>query len=267
MLIIGEKINGTRKEVREAVTTRDAEFICALARTQVEGGAGVLDINAGTSPDREPEDLIWLARTVQGAVDVPLCLDSANPKALGAAIAVVEQTPMINSISGEPSRLEHILPLVAGHGCSVIALALDDQGIPKGVDGRMAVIGRLFDETRRIGVTDDKVYVDPLVMAIATDNQSGAAALETMRQVREQFPQAHLTAGLSNASFGLPARTLVNQAFLTLGVAAGLDSAIMDPTDRPLFSALLAAEVVLGHDRHCLTYNRAYRAGKIGATN
>ena len=264
MLIIGEKINGTRKEVREAVTARDAEFIRTLARAQVDAGAGVLDVNAGTSPDREAEDLVWLAQTVQGAVDVALCLDSANPKALAAALAVVDKTPFINSISGEPDRLEHILPLVAEHGSPVIALALDANGIPKGVDGRMAVVERLFEETRRVGVADEAVYVDPLIMTIATDSQGGAIALETMRQVRQRFPEAHLTAGLSNASFGLPARSLVNQAFLTLGLAAGLDSAIMDPTDRALTSALLAAEVVLGRDRHCMNYNRAYRAGKIG---
>jgi 5-methyltetrahydrofolate--homocysteine methyltransferase len=264
MLIIGEKINGTRKEVREAVTARDVEFIQTLARGQVEAGAGYLDVNAGTSPDREPEDLAWLVQTVQAAVEVPLCLDSANPKALAAAMPVVGQTPMINSISGEPDRLENILPLAAKHGCAVIALALDDQGIPKGVDGRMAVVAKLFTATRKAGVPDETVYLDPLVMAIATDNQGGAVALETMRRVRAEFPEAHLTGGLSNVSFGLPARTLVNQAFLTLALGAGMDSAIMDPTDRALYGALLAAQVVLGRDRHCLNFSRAFRAGKIG---
>ncbi|MHB8767031.1 MAG: dihydropteroate synthase [Deferrisomatales bacterium] len=264
MIIIGEKINGTRKEVREAVTGRDAEFIVALARRQAEAGASYLDVNAGTSPDREPDDLVWLVRTVEAAVQVPLCLDSANPKALAAALAEVRATPMVNSISGEPDRLEHVLPLVAARGCSVIALALDDQGIPKGVEGRMAVIARLFAATRAAGLADDKVYVDPLILAVATENQGGAVALETMRRVRAEYPQAHLTAGLSNVSFGLPARSLVNQAFLTLAIAAGLDSAILDPTDPGLTAAALAAEVVLGRDRFCLAYNRAYRAGRIG---
>ncbi len=263
MVIIGEKINGTRTEVREAVIGRDAGFIGDLAARQVEAGATFLDVNAGTSPDREPEDLVWLVRTVEAAVEVPLCLDSANPKALAAATGEVRRTPMVNSISGEPDRLEHVLPLVSALGCPVIALALDGQGVPKGVEGRMAVIARLFEATRGAGLADGKVYVDPLVMAVATDNESGAVALETMRRVRLEYPQAHLTVGLSNVSFGLPARTLVNQAFLTLAVAAGLDSAILDPTDRALTEALLAAEVVLGRDRFCLNYNRAYRAGKL----
>lgn len=264
MLIIGEKINGTRKEVAKAVAERDAEFIRTLAREQVEAGADFLDVNAGTRPDREPDDLVWLIETVQGAVDKPLCLDSANPKALAVAIPQVRHTPMINSISGEPGRIEGILPLVAKHGCSVIGLALDDKGIPKGSEARLAVIRHLFDETRRAGVPDEKVYVDPLVMAVATDNQVCLVALDTMKAVKSEFPQAHLTAGLSNVSFGLPARSLVNQAFLSLALQAGLDSAIIDPTDRGLYSTLLATEVVLGRDRHCMKYNRAFRAGRIG---
>ncbi|MDF1552279.1 MAG: dihydropteroate synthase [Deferrisomatales bacterium] len=264
MLIIGEKINGTRKEVGAAVVDRNAAFIQELARDQVEAGAGVLDMNAGTNPSREPDDLVWLVRTVQDAVDVQLCLDSANPAALGSALAEVKQTPMINSISGEPPRLTGILPLVAQHGCSVIALALDDKGIPKGVQERMAVVRRLFEETRKAGVTDDRVYVDPLVMALATDNQVCNVALDTMRAVRNEFPEAHLTAGLSNVSFGLPSRTLVNQAFLTLALAAGLDSAIVDPMDRGIREALFASELVLGRDRHCRNYTRAIRARRIG---
>lgn len=264
MLIIGEKINGTRKEVAKAVAERDAEFIRNLAREQVDAGADVLDVNAGTRPDREPGDLLWLVETVQGTVDKPLCLDSANPKALAQVIPAAQHTPLINSISGEPGRIEGILPLVAAHGCSVIALALDDKGIPKGTEARLSVIRRLFEETRKAGVPDDRVYVDPLVMAVATDNQVCLVALETMKAVRSEFPEAHLTAGLSNVSFGLPARSLVNQAFLSLALYSGLDSAIIDPTDRGLYSILLATEVVLGRDRHCMKYNRAFRAGRIG---
>jgi 5-methyltetrahydrofolate--homocysteine methyltransferase len=201
---------------------------------------------------------------VQEVVDKPLCLDSTNSNALAAVLREVKQTPMVNSISGEPARLEGILPLVAEHGCSVIALALDDKGIPQSMEGRMCVIRRLFDETRRARVPDERVYVDPLVMTVATDNQVCNVALETMRAVRVEFPQAHLTAGLSNVSFGLPARPFINQAFLTLALAAGLDSAIVDPTDPGLCSALYATEVVLGRDRHCTRFNRAFRAGKFG---
>ena len=130
MKIIGEKINGTRKAVAAAIANRDAEFIQNLAKKQVEGGAHWLDVNAGTHPDREVDDMLWLIDLIQGVTDVPLCLDSANPKALVAAMSAVKKTPMINSISGEPDRLSNVLPIVAQYGCEVIALCMDDKGIP-----------------------------------------------------------------------------------------------------------------------------------------
>jgi 5-methyltetrahydrofolate--homocysteine methyltransferase len=263
MQIIGEKINGTLQEVKLAIRERNASFIQDLARRQVEAGAALVDVNAGTRPDEEPDALSWLVRTIQEAVEVPLCLDSANPNALAIAIQETKQTPMINSISGEPTRLDGILPLVSKHGCSVIALAMDENGIPKGVDERLTVVRRLMDRTRDAGLPDEKVYIDALVMAISTNIESGKIALETMRAVRTEFPKTHLCAGLSNISFGLPARHLVNRVFLTLALAAGLDAAILDPFDRELRGEMLAAELVLGRDRHCLNYTRSYREGRI----
>jgi 5-methyltetrahydrofolate--homocysteine methyltransferase len=259
--IIGEKINGTRQRVAQAIEERDAALIRDLAVKQAEAGAAWLDVNAGTYPSREPDDLIWLIQTIQSVVEVPLCLDSANPQALAAAIQVVERTPMINSISGEPQRLEGILPLVAEHGCPVIALAMDDKGIPDTCERRMEVVRKVIEASRATGVPDGNVYVDPLAMTLATNTESALTTLDTMRAIRQEFPDAHLTMGLSNISFGLPARSYVNRAFLTLALAAGLDCAILDPLDREMRAALVAAELVLGHDRHCLNYTRAYRAG------
>jgi 5-methyltetrahydrofolate--homocysteine methyltransferase len=261
MEIIGEKINGTRKRVAKAIASRNADLIKDLAVRQTEAGATWLDVNAGTHPNKEPEDLWWLIETIQSVVDTPLCLDSANPKALQVAINVVNKVPMINSISGEPDRLEGILPLVADHGCRVIALAMDGKKIPESTDQRLEVIRRVIEATRSSGVPDDKVYVDPLSMTVATNTNSGLIALDTIRAVRKAYPEVHLTMGLSNISFGLPARSYINRAFLTLALAAGLDSAIIDPLDRELVAALLAAQLVLGRDRYCLQYTRAYRAG------
>ncbi len=261
MEIIGEKINGTRKRVAQAIAERDVAFIQELARSQVEAGAAWLDVNAGTHPQQEPEDLVWLVETIQAVVGVPLCLDSANPKALTAAMGSVNQTPMINSINGEESRLAEILPLVAEHGCRVIALAMGGKKIPETVEGRFTVVEQIMAETRRCGLPDEKVYVDPLAMTLSTNVQSGQLFFETLRAVHAAYPQVHFTAGLSNISFGLPARSFINRAFLTLALAAGLNSAILDPLDRELRAALLAAELVLGRDRHCLNYTRAYRAG------
>ena len=261
MKIIGEKINGTRKRVAQAIAERDAEFIKDLAQKQTEAGSTWLDVNAGTHPEKEPDDLVWLIENIQSVVDTPLSLDSANPKALEIAIKTVDKTPMINSISGEPERLEKILPLVAEHGCEVIALAMDDKKIPETLDKRMEVIDKVFEATHAAGVPDDKVYIDPLAMTIATKNQSSVIACDTIRAAHEKYPKAHFTMGLSNISFGLPVRKQVNRAFLTLAMQAGLDSAILDPLDKELRAAIVTTEMLLGKDKHCMNYLKASRAG------
>ena len=263
MKIIGEKINGTRKRVKGAVLGRDAAFIQHLAADQAAAGATWIDVNAGTPSDREPDDLAWLVGTVQAVVDKPLCLDSANAASLAAALPKVGQAPLINSISGEQERLTGVLPLAAQAGGGVIALAMDDKGIPATSEGRLAIVQRLIGLTREAGIPDEQVYVDPLVMTIGASGDAGRIALATVRAVKTEFPNVHFTSGLSNVSFGLPRRTLINQAFLTLMLEAGLDSAILDPLDRELRKAMLAAEAVLGLDRHCLSYTRAFRAGLL----
>lgn len=264
MLIIGEKINGTLRKAAAAIAARDAAFVQDLAMRQVEAGAHYLDVNAGTSPEREPDDLVWLTETVQAAVNVPLCLDSANPAALAAALERVQQRPIINSISGEDGRLEGILPLVRRHGCQVMALLLDQGGIPKGVEGRLAVARKVLEHTRRANVADEDVFLDPLVMAVATDTQTALTTVESIRAIRAEFPAVRFSIGLSNVSYGLPARGLINQAFLVLALAAGLDAAIMDPLNPGMAGTLLAAEMLLGRDRFCRTYTRAFRAGRFG---
>lgn len=261
MKIIGEKINGTRKRVAEAIVKRDSDFIKDLAVVQSQAGADWLDVNAGTHPNQEPDDFVWLIDSIQSVVDIPLCLDSANPDALRVAIQAVNRTPMINSISGETERLEGIIPLVAEHNCDVIALAMDGKIIPETSEKRVDIIHKVIEATREAGIPDEKIYVDPLVMTIGTNIQSGLVTLETLRAVQEAYPRVHFTAGLSNVSFGLPARSFINRAFLTLALQAGLDCAIIDPLDKGLRAALLAAELVLGRDHHCLNYTRAYRAG------
>jgi cobalamin-dependent methionine synthase I len=261
MKIIGEKINGTRKRVAQAIVERDAEFIKDLAKKQVEAGSTWLDVNAGTHPDKEPDDLVWLIENIQSVVDTPLSLDSANPRALQIAIQAVNKTPLINSISGEPERLAGVLPIVAEHGCPVIALAMDEKQIPETSEKRFEVITKIIKETRARGIPDSNLYFDPLAMTISTNTQSAMIAFETMRCVREQYPEAHLTIGLSNISFGLPGRSVVNRYFLSLAMQNGLDSAILDPLDREIQAAILTTELLLGRDSHCLTFIRASRKG------
>jgi len=261
MQIIGEKINGTRKRVGQAIVERDVNYIQNLARRQAEAGSTWLDVNAGTQPNREPDDLVWLIDTIQAVTETPLSLDSANPAALAVAIKAVNKTPLINSISGESKRLAEVLPLAAEHGCPVIALAMDDRGIPEDSATRVEVIHQVLAATRAAGVPDAAVYVDALAMTISTNTESAAIFCDTIRAIHAAYPEVHFTVGLSNISFGLPARSYINRAFLTLALGAGLDCAILDPLDQELRATLLAAELVLGRDNYCLHYVRAYRAG------
>lgn len=261
MKIIGEKINGTRQRVGQAIKDRDHEYIQELAVKQTAAGAAFLDINAGTNPEREPDDMTWLVQQVQKVSDIPLCLDSPNPEAILAGLAVVKQTPMINSISGEQSRLDGILPLVARHNCPVIVLALDDAGIPKNSHDRLAVVGRIIDITRANGIPDDHLYIDPLAMTLSTDTDGARISLEAMGIIRSSYPEVHFTIGLSNISFGLPARKFVNRTFLSLAMAAGLDSAILDPLNADMIQTILATRLVLGEDRFAQKYSQAYRKG------
>ncbi len=264
MIVIGEKINGTRERVAEAIRSRDEGFIADLATRQVKAGAKYLDVNAGTRPANEPKDIVWLINTVQGITDATLCLDSANPEALRAGLDAVNKKPMINSLSGEKSRVENVLPLACEHETELVVLAMDDRGIPKTVEERLSIVRTLVDMTRKGRLPDEKLYVDPLITTLATDTGSGNIACETMRCIKEEFPEVHLTAGLSNISFGLPVRSIVNQAFAVLAIEAGLDSAIVDPEDVELRSIIYAAELVLGRDRRCQGYTNAYRAGLVG---
>jgi 5-methyltetrahydrofolate corrinoid/iron sulfur protein methyltransferase len=265
MIIIGEKINGTRKRVAQAIRERDADFIQALARSQTEGGSAFLDVNAGTSPDREVEDMAWLVTTIQEACDTPLCLDSANPAALSAGLSLTAHPPMINSVSGEKPRIEGVLPLALEYKTSLILLALDDEvGIPATSDGRIKIIDRLVNLSLKGGLCEEQLFIDPLVTAISTGTGNAVLTFDTIRRIRAAYPKCHITSGLSNISFGMPLRPLINRTFMAMVIQAGLDSAILDPNDRNLFEVTLAAEMLMGKDRFCQAYSRAYRSGRIG---
>jgi 5-methyltetrahydrofolate--homocysteine methyltransferase len=269
MIIIGEKINGTRKKVGEAIKNRDADFIRNLAKSQFEAGAVYLDVNAGTIPAQEPADMVWLIElTHEAAPEAIICLDSANPAALrvGLEKTLSHQPPkiMINSLSGEKKRIEGVLPLAAEYKTELVVLALDDKGIPETVAGRMEIVRRLVGLCRDQGLHDGMLFIDPLVLAISANSKGGLVVLETIRAVKEEFPEAHLTCGHSNISFGMPLRSALNQAFMALTIAAGLDTAISDPENRDLKAMALATETLLGLDRHGLKFNRAFRAKQIG---
>jgi cobalamin-dependent methionine synthase I len=264
MLVIGEKINATRKSVGRAVEERNAEVIRQEALRQVEAGAHTLDVNCGAlSAETEPEALAWLVKTVQSAVNLPLCLDSPNPTALTAGLAVHQGKPIINSISGEKGRYEKTLPLVKQYGASVVALGMDDKGIPQNNEQALDVGTRLVNDLLADGMPIEDIYFDPLIRSVATSPGAVVDTLLLMEDLGSKFPGLHFVSGLSNVSFGLPERRHLNRAFVVLSVASGLDAVIMDPLDEVMMALIYAAEALMSKDRFCMKYIEAYHQGKL----
>lgn len=260
MLIIGELLNSTRREVREALRRRDEGVIRGLARAQLEAGADVLDVNAAVSMERELEDLEWMIRAVYAELGegVRFAIDSPNPEAIefGLSLCRAGSRPMINSINNDPGLQERLIPLAKEYDAEVIALAMGSGRLPKTAEERLGEAERLLRTLEAAGVDPERVYIDPLVMAISSDQGQGRAVLEALRGIKERWGALGVKTcvGLSNVSFGLPRRSLINRAFLAMLLAAGLDAALLDPTDRELMNTLRASEALVGLDPHCLSY-------------
>jgi len=263
MIVIGEKINSTNKSARAAMQVYDAAFIQDLARKQFDAGASFIDLNAGMFVEDEPEKLEWLVKTVQDAADAPLSIDSPNAAAIKRALKLVKKKPLINSITLEKERYESILPLVLEYGTGIIALCMDDTGMPETAEERVAIADRLIAGLTAKGVDITDIYIDPMVRPIGTGTHYGRVALETIRRVRAEYPEVHITCGLSNISFGIPARKVMNQAFLIAAMSSGMDGAILDPLDGRLMASVYATEALLGHDDFCMNYLMKFREGLL----
>ncbi len=263
MIIVGEKINTSRKSVEAAVKARDAKSIIEIARLQAEAGAHYIDVNAGTFVDQEIDCLCWLVEAVQSEIDMPLCLDSPNPKALAEAMKLHKGEPMINSISLEEDRFEALMPIITSQPCHVVALCMAETSMPTTIEERVDVASRLINRMTKNGVPLEKIYVDPLIQPVSVDTGMGIAALGAINKIMQDFPGVNTICGLSNISFGLPERRIINRSFLALCMSYGLNAAILDPTDKQLMGTLLAVEMVLGKDDYCGNFIDAYQEGRI----
>lgn len=263
MFIVGEKINTSRKSIEEAVLNRDAAFVVETAKAQTAAGADYIDVNAGSFVEGEAEHLCWLVETIQSALDVPLCLDSPNPAALSEAMKRHKGEPMINSISLEEERFRELLPLVSTRPCRVVALCMSRTSMPTTVKERVHVASELVHRLTEKRIPLQNIYVDPLIQPVAVDTQMGVSALTAIKQIMELFPGVNTICGLSNVSFGLPVRRLINRHFLVLAMAHGLSAAILDPTDNRLMAALYSADMLLGRDEYCEKFIDAYQAGRL----
>ena len=263
MLIIGEKINSSIKSVATAIETKDEDFVQKLAIEQVAAGADMLDVNAGIFVDREVELLPWLVKKAQEVADVPLCIDSPNPEALKAALPLHRGKALVNSISLEAGRYNSIVPIVKEFGASVVALCMDERGIPQKADDRVEIACRLAEKLRSDGLSYDDIYFDILVQPISVDITFGMAALETISGIRKSLPETHTTCGLSNVSFGLPERKLLNSAFVATLVSYGMDTFIIDPLDPRIMAMFIATRALTGQDEFCEDYLKAFRSGRL----
>lgn len=264
MIIVGEKINTSLKGVTEAVKSRDRAFIAQKAVEQAENGAHYIDVNCGTLIEEEVAALPWLVQVVQVAVERPCCIDSPNPLALASALKVHRGKPMINSITAEKERYHSIIPLVQEYGAAIVALLMDDEhGMPHDAATRIKVGVKLIENLVRDGVAVADIYIDPLIQPISTDSKMALVAVDTIKGIREAYPNVHFMCGLSNVSFGLPKRGLLNRTFLVMCMLAGLDGAILDPGNREIMSMIYAAEALLDKDMFMKNYLKAYRSGLL----
>ncbi len=264
MIIIGEKINGTIPSVKKAIEAKDEEFIRNLAIKQSEAGADYIDVCASTAPEVEVETLKWLMNIVQDATDTPLSIDSPNARAIEEVFKYAKRPGLINSVSEEGGKCEVIYPLIEGTEWQVVALTCDNRGIPSDVQTRIDITKILVEKAEKYNIGPERIHIDPLVIAISADNDALLKFVAATKAIKELYPTIKVTSGLSNISFGMPLRKVINQNFLTLAMMAGMDSAILDPINRDMMATLLANEALLGRDKFCRKFSNAYRKNKIG---
>ena len=263
--IIGESLNASIPSVKKAIVSHDEKYITDQALIQAECGAHMLDINAAVIGRNEAEDLVWMVELVQSVVNLPLVLDSSDPKALQAAMKIYNgPQPILSSITGEMVKdHEILLSIAAQNNCGLVAMCMDKNGISPDPKNRFAVAERLYEKAEAFGVKPENLYIDPLVMTVAADSSAGATCLEVLRLIKENLPNVHIYGGVSNVSHGMPLRYLLNQTFISMLAAFGMDSFMVNVRDQGIVATLYAASALTGKDEWSAEYIKAYRAGKL----
>ena len=262
--IIGERINPTgRKAVLEALKAGNFDIIRKDAIDQVAAGASALDINAGVPGVDEPALIQQIIRNVTEVVDAPLCIDTADPLALAAALSIYEGKALINSVNGEEHSLARVLPLAKEYGAAVIGLCMDDNGIPATAEQRFAVAARIIERATKMGIALEDVVIDPLAMAMSADSKAGRITLDTIEMVVKEFG-VNISMGASNISFGMPDRKYINATYIAMAIRAGLTCPITNPLQTEVQTAILAADLSMGRDENSMGWIRAYRKREKG---
>lgn len=267
MIIIGEKINGAIPSVKAAIAGRDAELIRQRAVLQDQAGAHYLDCAPSTAPELEYDSMVWLIGEIQAVSQKPLCIDSPNAKLLARILEEghVAKPGMVNSVNEESDKCEIIFPLIAGTDWNVVGLTCDQDGIPADPEKKIDIAKRIIDKAVKYGVDLTKLHIDPCVMALATMPSAMKDFERCIMGIHDYAPTVKVTGAISNISFDMPARKYINANCMAYAIAAGLDSAIMDPCNVDMMSTIYACEALRGMDKGGRKYNRAYRQGKIGS--
>ena len=263
MLIIAERINSSRKPIARAIEGHDVAFIQNEAKIQAEAGGDYIDVNAGTFLRQEADHLKWMIEAVQQVTDRPLSIDSPDPETIRAVLSLLEKPPIINSITLDPARLEKILPFVIEKKAKVIGLCQSESKLAESMGEKVEMAAELVEKVTAAGVPIDDLYIDPLIYPVSANQQSAFYAISAIKEIMKNHPGVHTTCGLTNVSYGLPERKLVNRTFLVAAIAYGLDSAIIDPTDKKLYSSLITALAVMGKDDYCVGYIEAFRKRRL----
>ena len=265
MVIIGEKLNSSIPKVNEAISHQDEAFVRDLAKSQEQAGAKYLDINAGMFVGEELKYLRWLMQAVRNTSSLPLVIDTPDPSVARELLpGYTGEKPILNSITLEESRYQPMLELALQYKTGLIALCMNDEGFPEGAERRIELALELVEKLTSAGVNRGDIYLDPMVRPIGSGEGYGMEALDAIRGIRAALPDVHIVCGMSNVSYGLPKRALINRTFLVAAMAAGLDAAIMDPLNRELMASLYAADALLGNDEYCVEYLGAFRDGLMG---
>lgn len=263
MIIIGEKINGSIPSVGKAIAAKDEDFIKNLAIAQSEAGVDYIDVCASVE-EGELETMEWLINLVQEVTDTPIAVDSPSVRVCAEALKFCKRPGLVNSVSMEGDKIDVVFPVIANTEWECAALLCDDTGIPKSAEKRLEVFAEIMKRAKEYNIDPSRLHIDPLVEMLCTSEDGINMIVEVIREIKRQYPTIHVTGAISNISFNLPERRLVNQAFAVLAIDAGMDSLILDPLNKDLMGMIYATEALLGRDEYCMEYIGAYRRGLFG---
>lgn len=269
MIIIGEKINGTIPSIKQAIADHNEDLIRERTLAQVAAGADFLDCAPSTTTDIEYDTMVWLINIMQNTTDVPLCIDSPDVNLLKRVLeeGLVKKPGMVNSVNEEGTKCETIFPIIAGTDWNVLGLTCDQSGIPLDSDKKVEIAKRMIDKADHYGVKLSNFHIDPCVMSLSTVPRAMEDFEYCIQKIHEYAPDVKVTGAISNISFQMPCRKYINQACLTYAMAAGLDSAILDPCNMDMIASIYASDVLTMKDKGGRKYNRAYRKGAFGKKN